>query len=133
MKPDEKADDLVVNAAAKADRHFAYALGRGLEVVVAAMAIACCNQVWHAPADAVSTVSRLTNTLTKLGYLVYVRTVPSTALASPPSLGVPCWRLDDSRIRAQELAEFGQCMVSGHPRSPVDAPSTRHAARPRSP
>ena len=64
-----------VTAAAKADRHFVNALGRGLEV------LACFrhgdrmlgNQdLARACGLPKSTVSRLTNTLTKLGYLVYV-------------------------------------------------------------
>ena len=64
-----------VTAAAKADRHFVTALGRGLEV------LACFrhgdrmlgNQdIARACGLPKSTVSRLTNTLTKLGYLVYV-------------------------------------------------------------
>ena len=70
-----KSNVSAVTAAAKADRHFVNALGRGLEV------LACFrhgdrmlgNQdISRACGLPKSTVSRLTNTLTKLGYLVYV-------------------------------------------------------------
>jgi DNA-binding MarR family transcriptional regulator len=68
-----KSNVSAVTAAAKADRHFVNALGRGLEV------LACFrhgdrmlgNQdISRACGLPKSTVSRLTNTLTKLGYLV---------------------------------------------------------------
>src|SRR5258706_6440355 len=71
----KKSNISAVTAAAKADRHFVNALGRGLEV------LACFrhgdrmlgNQdLARACGLPKSTVSRLTNTLTKLGYLVYV-------------------------------------------------------------
>ena len=64
-----------------------------------------------------STVSRLTNTLTKLGYLVYVEDSAKYSLGiATLSLGSAMLaRLDIRKLahpRMQELAEFGQCMVS---------------------
>ncbi len=109
-----------VTAAAKADRHFVNALGRGLEV------LACFrhgdrmlgNQdLARACGLPKSTVSRLTNTLTKLGYLVYVEDSAKYSLGiATLSLGSAMLaRLDIRKLahpRMQELAEFGQCMVS---------------------
>ena len=105
---------------APADRHFVNALARGLEL------LACFRH-----GDRVlgnqdlarrcglpkSTVSRLTNTLTKLGYLVFVEESAKYSLGTATlSLGSAMLaRLDIRKLAhplMQELAEFGQCMVS---------------------
>ena len=104
----------------KADRHFVTALARGLEV------LACFrhgdrmlgNQEFARRCDlAKSTVSRLTHTLTKLGYLVYVEESAKYSLGTATlSLGSAMLsRLDIRKLAhplMQQLAEFGQCMVS---------------------
>jgi len=120
MTPMKKPNISAVAAAAKGDRHFVNALGRGLEV------LACFrhgdrmlgNQdLARACGLPKSTVSRLTNTLTKLGYLVYVEESAKYSLGiATLSLGSAMLaRLDIRKLahpRMQELAEFGQCMVS---------------------
>ena len=107
-------------APAKADRHFVTALARGLEV------LACFrhgdrmlgNQELSKRCGlAKSTVSRLTHTLTKLGYLVFVEDSAKYSLGTATlSLGgAMLARLDIRKLAhplMQELAEFGQCMVS---------------------
>src|SRR6202049_4881702 len=104
---------------AKADRHFVTALARGLEV------LACYrhgdrvlgNQELSKRCGlAKSTVSRLTHTLTQLGYLIYVEDSAKYALGPATlSLGSAMLsRLDIRRLAhplMQQLAEFGQCMV----------------------
>jgi len=104
----------------KTDRHFVTALARGLEV------LACFR-----PGDRVlgnqelskrcglakSTVSRLTHTLTQLGYLIYVEESAKYSLGTATlSLGSTMLsRLDIRKLAhplMQQLAEFGQCMVS---------------------
>src|ERR1700693_5583409 len=104
----------------KSDRHFVTALARGLEV------LACFrhgdrmlgNQELSKRCGlAKSTVSRLTHTLTNLGYLVYVEE------SAKYSLGTATLRLASDMLSRldirklahplmQELAEFGQCTVS---------------------
>jgi DNA-binding IclR family transcriptional regulator len=105
---------------AKTDRHFVTALARGLEV------LACFrhgdrmlgNQEFARRCGlAKSTVSRLTHTLTKLGYLVYVEESAKYSLGTATlSLGSAMLsRLDIRKLAhplMQQLAEFGQCMVS---------------------
>ena len=106
--------------ATKTDRHFVTALARGLEV------LACYrhgdrmlgNQELSKRCGlAKSTVSRLTHTLTKLGYLVYVEDSAKYSLGTATlSLGSAMLsRLDIRKLAhplMQQLAEFGQCMVS---------------------
>ena len=120
MMLSKKPNISAVAAAAKGDRHFVNALGRGLEV------LACFrhgdrmlgNQdLARACGLPKSTISRLTNTLTKLGYLVYVEESAKYSLGiATLSLGSAMLaRLDIRKLahpRMQELAEFGQCMVS---------------------
>src|SRR5476649_892408 len=103
-----------------ADRHFVNALARGLEL------LACFRHGDRMLGNQdlarrcglpKSTVSRLTNTLTKLGYLVYVEESAKYSLGvATLSLGSAMLaRLDIRKLahpRMQELAEFGQCMVS---------------------
>jgi DNA-binding IclR family transcriptional regulator len=110
----------VKTAIAKADRHFVTALARGLEV------LACYrhgdrmlgNQELSKRCGlAKSTVSRLTHTLTKLGYLIYVEDSAKYSLGTATlSLGSAMLsRLDIRKLAhplMQQLAEFGQCMVS---------------------
>src|SRR6202451_1325289 len=104
----------------KTDRHFVTALARGLEV------LACFRPGDRALGNqelskrcglAKSTVSRLTHTLTELGYLVYVEDSAKYSLGTATlSLGSAMLsRLDIRKLAhplMQELAEFGQCMVS---------------------
>ena len=116
----KKPNISAVTAETKADRHFVNALGRGLEV------LACFrhgdrmlgNQdLARACGLPKSTVSRLTNTLTKLGYLVYVEDSAKYSLGTATlSLGSAMFaRLDIRKLahpRMQELAEFSECMVT---------------------
>jgi DNA-binding IclR family transcriptional regulator len=116
----KKPNISAVTAETKADRHFVNALGRGLEL------LACFrhgdrvlgNQdLARACGLPKSTVSRLTNTLTKLGYLVYVEESAKYSLGTATlSLGSAMFaRLDIRKLahpRMQELAEFSQCMVT---------------------
>jgi DNA-binding IclR family transcriptional regulator len=104
----------------KTDRHFVTALARGLEV------LACFRhgdrmlgnqELSKRCVLAKSTVSRLTHTLTELGYLVYVDDSAKYSLGTATlSLGsVMLSRLDIRKLAhplMQQLAEFGQCMVS---------------------
>ena len=104
----------------KTDRHFVTALARGLEV------LACFrhgdrvlgNQEFSKRCGlAKSTVSRLTHTLTNLGYLIYVEESAKYSLGMATlSLGSAMLsRLDIRKLAhpmMQRLAEFGQCMVS---------------------
>src|SRR6202161_1299501 len=102
------------------DRHFVTALARGLEV------LACYrhgdrllgNQELSKRCGlAKSTVSRLTHTLTNLGYLIYVEESAKYSLgtATLSLASAMLSRLDIRKLAhplMQELAEFGQCMVS---------------------
>src|SRR5580700_5283676 len=105
---------------APADRHFVNALARGLEL------LACFRHGDRMLGNQdlarrcglpKSTVSRLTNTLTKLGYLVFVEESAKYSLGTATlSLGSAMLaRLDIRKLAhplMQQLAEFGQCMVS---------------------
>jgi len=116
----KKPNITAVTAETKADRHFVNALGRGLEL------LACFrhgdrmlgNQdLARACGLPKSTVSRLTNTLTKLGYLVYVEDSAKYSLGTATlSLGSAMLaRLDIRKLAnplMQELADFSQCMVA---------------------
>ena len=116
----KKPNISAVTAETKADRHFVNALGRGLEL------LACFrhgdrmlgNQdLARACGLPKSTVSRLTNTLTKLGYLVYVEDSAKYSLGTATlSLGSAMFaRLDIRKLAhplMQELADFSQCMVT---------------------
>src|SRR6202171_4387493 len=118
--PAKRAKPPLETGIVKPDRHFVPALARGLEV------LACFrhgdrmlgNQDLSKRCGlAKSTVSRLTHTLTNLGYLVYVEESAKYALGTAtPSLGSAM--LSRLAIRKlahplmQQLAEFGQCMVS---------------------
>jgi len=104
----------------KTDRHFVTALARGLEV------LACFRhgdrmlgnqELARRCGLAKSTVSRLTHTLTELGYLVYVEDSGKYSLGTATlSLGSAMLSQLDIRKLAhplmQQLAEFGQCTVS---------------------
>jgi DNA-binding IclR family transcriptional regulator len=108
------------NAVQKEDRHFVTALARGLEV------LACFrhgdrmlgNQELAQRCELPkSTVSRLTRTLTQLGYLSYIADSAKYSLGTATlSLGSSMLaRMDIRRLAhplMQELAEFGHCMVS---------------------
>jgi len=107
-------------AVVKSDRHFVTALARGLEV------LACFrhgdrmlgNQELSKRCGlAKSTVSRLTHTLTNLGYLIYVEESAKYSLgtATLSLASAMLSRLDIRKLAhplMQQLAEFGQCMVS---------------------
>ena len=104
----------------KSDRHFVTALSRGLEV------LACFRhgdrmlgnqELAKRCGLAKSTISRLTHTLVALGYLVYVEESAKYSLgAATLSLAsASLSRLDIRKLAhplMQQLAEFGQCMVS---------------------
>jgi DNA-binding IclR family transcriptional regulator len=116
----KKPNITAVTAETKADRHFVNALGRGLEL------LACFRhgdrmlgnqELARACRLPKSTVSRLTNTLTKLGYLVYVEDSAKYSLGTATlSLGSAMLaRLDIRKLAKplmQELADFSQCMVA---------------------
>ena len=118
--PAKRAKPPLETGIVKTDRHFVTALARGLEV------LACFrhgdrmlgNQELSKRCGlAKSTVSRLTHTLTNLGYLVYVEESAKYSLGTATlSLGSAMLsRLDIRKLAhplMQELAEFGQCMVS---------------------
>jgi DNA-binding IclR family transcriptional regulator len=107
-------------ALSKADRHFVTALSRGLEL------LACFRHGERMLGNQdlarrcglpKSTVSRLTHTLTKLGYLVYIEESAKYALGTATlSLGSAMLaRLDIRKLahrQMQELADFSQAMVS---------------------
>jgi DNA-binding IclR family transcriptional regulator len=119
-QPGKRARPSFKPAGAKPDRHFVTALARGLEI------LACFrhgdrmlgNQELSKRCGlAKSTVSRLTHTLTSLGYLVYVGDSAKYSLGTATlSLGSAMLsRLDIRKLAhplMQQLAEFGQCMVS---------------------
>lgn len=102
------------------DRHFVEALARGLEL------LACFRQrdgllgnqeLARRCGLAKSTVSRLTYTLTKLGYLTHVEEAGKYALGSATlSLAsAMLGRLDIRKVARplmQELAEFSRCLIS---------------------
>jgi DNA-binding IclR family transcriptional regulator len=106
--------------AVKEDRHFVEALARGLEI------LACFRQkdgllgnqeLARRCGLAKSTVSRLTYTLTKLGYLTHVADAGKYALGSATlSLAsAMLGRLDIRKLALplmRELAEFSGCLVS---------------------
>ena len=105
MTPTKKQSISVVAAAAKADRHFVNALGRGLEV------LACFrhgdrmlgNQdLARACGLPKSTVSRLTNTLTKLGYLVYVED------SAKYSLGIATLSLGSAMLARMDMRQVAR-------------------------
>jgi DNA-binding IclR family transcriptional regulator len=116
----KRAKAPLATAIVKTDRHFVTALARGLEV------LACFrhgdrmlgNQELSKRCGlAKSTVSRLTHTLTNLGYLVYVEESAKYSLGMATlSLGSAMLsRLDIRKLAhplMEQLAEFGQCMVS---------------------
>ncbi len=116
-----KASRAVADAAiSKADRHFVTALSRGLEL------LACFRHGDRMLGNQdlarrcglpKSTVSRLTHTLTKLGYLVYVEESAKYSLGTATlSLGsAMIARLDIRKLAHPlmlELAEFSSSMVS---------------------
>ena len=106
--------------AVKEDRHFVEALARGLEI------LACFRQkdgllgnqeLARRSGLAKSTVSRLTYTLTKLGYLTHVEEAGKYALgtATLSLASAMLGRLDVRKLARplmQELAEFSNCLVS---------------------
>jgi len=104
----------------KTDRHFVTALARGLEVLASFRhgdRMLGNQELARRSGLAKSTVSRLTHTLTELGYLVYIEDSAKYALGTATlSLGSAMLsRLDIRKLAhplMQQLAEFGQCMVS---------------------
>jgi DNA-binding IclR family transcriptional regulator len=106
--------------AVKEDRHFVEALARGLEL------LACFRQkdgllgnqeLARRCGLAKSTVSRLTYTLTKLGYLTHVEEAGKYALgtATLSLASAMLGRLDIRKLARpmmQELADFSRCLVS---------------------
>src|SRR6202161_3605377 len=120
MRLNRRPNISAITAAAKADRHFVNALGRGLEVLAFFRhgdRMLGNQDLARACGLPKSTVSRLTNTLTKLGYLIYVEESAKYSLGTATlSLGSAMLsRLDIRKLAhplMQQLAEFGQCMVS---------------------
>jgi hypothetical protein len=120
---------VVEKAAGKEDRHFVTALARGLSV----LSCFSSGEKMLGNLDIAkrcklpkSTVSRLTYTLTKLGYLVYVEETGKYRLGtSTLALGSAMLARLDVRDLArplmQELADFSKVDgLAGQPRSPVD-------------
>jgi DNA-binding IclR family transcriptional regulator len=115
-----KSSDHAPTARANEDRHFVVALARGLQL------LACFRERDRLLGNqelarrcglAKSTVSRLTYTLMKLGYLTYVEESAKYALGSATlSLGSAMLGQLDIRKLAhplmQELADFSRCLVS---------------------
>ena len=111
---------VVRTGAVKEDRHFVEALARGLEL------LACFRQkdgllgnqeLARRCGLAKSTVSRLTYTLTKLGYLTHVEEAGKYALgtATLSLASAMLGRLDIRKLARpmmQELADFSRCLVS---------------------
>ncbi len=120
MQPAKRTGPPRKPAGVKSDRHFVTALARGLEV------LACFRQGDRMLGNqelskrcglAKSTVSRLTHTLTQLGYLIYVEDSAKYSLgtATLSLASVMLSRLDIRKLAhlpMQELADFAQCMVS---------------------
>lgn len=104
----------------KTDRHFVTALARGLDVLASFRhgdRMLGNQEIAHRCGLAKSTVSRLTHTLTTLGYLVYIEDSAKYALGTATlSLGSAVLsRLDIRKLAQplmQQLAEFGRCTVS---------------------
>ena len=109
-----------VKSSVKTDRHFVTALARGLEVLACfrhGERVLGNQELARRCGLAKSTVSRLTYTLTKLGYLIYVQDSAKYSLGTA-TLSLGSAMLSRLQIRKlahplmQQLAEFGQCMVS---------------------
>ncbi len=109
-----------VKPSGKTDRHFVTALARGLEVLACfrhGERVLGNQELARRCGLAKSTISRLTYTLTKLGYLIYVQDSAKYSLGTA-TLSLGSAMLSRLQIRKlahplmQQLAEFGQCMVS---------------------
>ena len=119
-KPARRNGTVTRTGVVKEDRHFVEALARGLEL------LACFRQkdgllgnqeLARRCGLAKSTVSRLTYTLTKLGYLTHVEDVGKYALgtATLSLASAMLGRLDIRKLARpmmQELADFSRCLVS---------------------
>src|SRR6202162_1745297 len=111
---------IATRPAIKADGHFVTALARGLEVLASFRhgdRMLGNQELSKRCGLATSTVSRLTHTLTTLGYLIYVEESAKYSLGMATlSLGSAMLsRLDIRKLAhplMEQLAEFGQCMVS---------------------
>jgi DNA-binding IclR family transcriptional regulator len=120
--PDQNRDDAVADAKSniKEDRHFVTALARGLELLALFRShdkLLGNQELAERSKLPKSTVSRLTYTLTKLGYLKYVDHAGKYQLGSATlALGSAMLsRLDVRQLARpymQELAEFSGGMVS---------------------
>jgi DNA-binding IclR family transcriptional regulator len=116
----KRAKPPLATAIVKTDRHFVTALARGLEVLASFRhgdRMLGNQELSKRCGLAKSTVSRLTHTLTNLGYLVYVEESAKYSLGMATlSLGSAMLsRLDIRKLAhplMEQLAEFGQCMVS---------------------
>jgi DNA-binding IclR family transcriptional regulator len=119
-KPATRNGTVARTGVGKEDRHFVEALARGLEL------LACFRQkdgllgnqeLARRCGLAKSTVSRLTYTLTKLGYLTHVEDAGKYALgtATLSLASAMLGRLDIRKLARplmQELADFSRCLVS---------------------
>jgi DNA-binding IclR family transcriptional regulator len=120
IKTARRSGTVARTGVAKEDRHFVEALARGLEL------LACFRQkdgllgnqeLARRCGLAKSTVSRLTYTLTKLGYLTHVEEAGKYGLgtATLSLASAMLGRLDIRKLARplmQELAEFSRCLVS---------------------
>jgi DNA-binding IclR family transcriptional regulator len=104
----------------KTDRHFVEALARGLEILASFRqkdGLLGNQELARRCGLAKSTVSRLTYTLTKLGYLTHVEEVGKYGLgtATLSLASAMLGRLDIRKLarpRMQELADFSKCLIS---------------------
>jgi DNA-binding IclR family transcriptional regulator len=106
--------------AIKTDRHFVEALARGLEILASFRqkdGLLGNQELARRCGLAKSTVSRLTYTLTKLGYLTHVEDAGKYGLgtATLSLASAMLGRLDIRKLarpQMQELADFSRCLVS---------------------
>ncbi len=117
---DDDSDDTASGARIKEDRHFVTALARGLEVLASFRSsdrMLSNQELARRCGLPKSTISRLTYTLTKLGYLDHIEDTGRYRLGSATlSLGSAMLARMDVRQLArplmQELADAAQAMVS---------------------
>ncbi|RJG08070.1 IclR family transcriptional regulator [Noviherbaspirillum cavernae] len=114
-----EAESVARKSNAKEDRHFVTALARGLEVLACFRSgekLLGNQELAERSKLPKSTVSRLTYTLTKLGYLQYDDELGKYRLGTATlALGSAMSRLDIrqlARPHMQELADFSHAMVS---------------------
>lgn len=136
----EKAAGLDSRASGGKDRKFVSALGRGLEVLRAftpAEGLLGNRDIAQRTGLPKPTVSRLTYTLTKLGYLVHVERIGKYQLA-PGALAIGYSTLANMRIRQiarpymQELADYANASVALGTRDRLNVIYVEHCRSPAS-